>query len=142
MTLKVVTANRLIDGDVVYLTAKGDWSDWLDDSGPAETPEHEAALLDLAAQAVHARLVVDPYLMPVAQDEGHLRPLSQREIIRAAGPSVRTDLGKQAAIEWLTENVELVDENGDSIDRADLEYPEPPDADQEASVDADDEEEE
>ncbi len=96
MALKVVTANRLNDGDVVYLTAHGDWSAWLDDSGPAETPEHEAALLERAEQAVHERLVVDPYLMPVARDAGQLRPLSQREIIRAAGPSVRTDLGKQA----------------------------------------------
>ena len=96
MALKVVTANRLNDGDVVYLTAAGDWSAWLDDGGPAETPEQEAALLEQAARAVHARLVVDPYLMPVAEDGGRFRPLSQREIIRAAGPSVRTDLGKQA----------------------------------------------
>ena len=96
MTLKVVTANRLDDGDVVYLTATGEWSAWLDDSGPAETPEEEAALLESAEQAVRGRLVVDPYLMPVEHDEGRLRPLSQREIIRAAGPSVRLDLGKQA----------------------------------------------
>ena len=96
MALKVVTANRLNDGDVVYLTAKGGWSAWLEDSGPAESPEQETALLDQAAQSVHDRLVVDPYLMPVADDSGQFRPLSQREIIRAAGPSVRTDLGKQA----------------------------------------------
>ena len=96
MALKVVTANRLIDGDVVYLTAAGDWSAWLDESGPAETPEDETALLERAARSVEDRLVVDPYLIPVARDDGRLRPLSQREIIRAAGPSVRTDLGKQA----------------------------------------------
>ena len=72
-----------------------------------------------------------------------------RERLAAVGQlsALRADLGKQAAIEWLTENVELVDENGDSIDRADLEYPEPPDADQEdadqeAPSDADHEEEE
>ena len=96
MILKVLTANRLNDGDVVYLTATGEWSVWLHDSGPAETAEQETALLNQAARAVQARLVVDPYLMPVAEDEGQLRPLSQREIIRAAGPTVRTDLGKQA----------------------------------------------
>jgi hypothetical protein len=27
-------------------------------------------------------------------------------------------------LEWLTENVELVDENGDPVDRAALEFPE------------------
>lgn len=37
---------------------------------------------------------------------------------------LRADLGKQAAMEWLTENVELVDENGDPIDRAALVIPE------------------
>ena len=37
---------------------------------------------------------------------------------------LRADLGKQAAMEWLTENVELIDENGDPIDRAALEIPE------------------
>jgi len=37
--------------------------------------------------------------------------------------SLRADLGKQAAMEWLTENVELVDDNGDPIDSAALEFP-------------------
>jgi hypothetical protein len=96
MTLKVLTANRLLDGEVVYLSAAGAWSEWLDESGLAETPEHEAELLAAAEQALAARLVVDPYLMPVAEVSGRLQPLSQREIIRAKGPSVRADLGKQA----------------------------------------------
>ncbi|MDH3474437.1 MAG: DUF2849 domain-containing protein [Rhodospirillales bacterium] len=96
MMLKVLTANRLRDGEVVYLTATGTWSEWLDESGLAETPEREAELLAAAELALAARLVVDPYLMPVAEVAGRLRPLSQREIIRAKGPSVRADLGKQA----------------------------------------------
>jgi len=37
--------------------------------------------------------------------------------------SLRADLGKQAAMEWLTENVELIDDNGDPIDSAALEFP-------------------
>jgi hypothetical protein len=33
----------------------------------------------------------------VKLDSGSLKPVKQREIIRAAGPTVRRDLGKQAA---------------------------------------------
>ncbi len=40
--------------------------------------------------------VVDAYLIEVAQEEGRLRPLKLREYLRTVGPSVRTDLGKQA----------------------------------------------
>ena len=67
-----------------------------------------------------------------------------RERLAAVGQlsGLRADLGKQAAMEWLTENVELVDDNGDSIDRAALEYPEPADADEEDSPNDEHEEEE
>ena len=97
MTLKVLTANRLRDGDVVYLTAEGAWSQWLEEADLAETPEAEAALLALGEQALDQRLVVDPYLMAVTRIDGGFGPVSQREIIRARGPSVRLDLGKQAS---------------------------------------------
>ena len=102
MTLKIVTANRLREGDVVYLADDGDWSDWITDGGVAESPEEEARLLATAERAVEARLVIAPYLMEVARangETGELRPLGQREIIRATGPSVRPDLGKQAVKE-------------------------------------------
>ena len=96
MTLKVLTANRLIDGEVVDLTANCGWSLWLDEGDRVETPDGEEVLVARAAHAVAECEVVDPYVMPVADDGGRLRPLSQRETIRAKGPSVRTDLGKQA----------------------------------------------
>lgn len=92
----VVTANRLDDGAVVYLTAAGSWSKWLDDGEVAATEERGAELLGLAAALVAARQVVDPYLIPVAREGAVIRPLSQREIIRSKGPSIRLDLGKQA----------------------------------------------
>ena len=96
MSLKVLTANRLIDGEVVYLTADCSWSPWLDASDRTQTPDGEEVLMARGAHAVDEREVIDPYLMPVAEVEGKLRPLSQREKIRAKGPSVRPDLGKQA----------------------------------------------
>ncbi len=97
MTLKVITANRLEDGEVIYLAGAGAWSAWLEDAQAVETPDGEDALLSHAQQAVDTRLVVGPYAMAVTRDRGRLRPTSQREAIRARGPSVRPDLGKQAA---------------------------------------------
>jgi trigger factor len=37
---------------------------------------------------------------------------------------LRADLGKRDALEWLTDNVELIDEDGGPVDRALLEFPE------------------
>ncbi len=97
MALQVVTANRLKDGEVVYLTKTGEWSPWLPEAAASDDQEDLAARMDAAAQAVAARLVVEPYLMPIAEDDRGRRALSQRERIRARGPTVRRDLGKQAA---------------------------------------------
>lgn len=55
--------------------------------------------------------------------------------------SLRADLGKRDALEWLTENVELIDENGDPVDRAALEFPEEP-TDEDEAADEDQGEEE
>jgi hypothetical protein len=96
MRLTVVTANRLGDGEVVYLSGVGVWSAWLEDAAAVETPGGEAALLSLAHRAVEARLVVGRYRMTVTRVQGQPRATSQREIIRARGPSVRPDLGKQS----------------------------------------------
>jgi trigger factor len=52
--------------------------------------------------------------------------------------ALRADLGKQAAIEWLIENVELIDENGETVDRSSLELPDD-DADTDDEPDTDDE---
>ena len=52
--------------------------------------------------------------------------------------ALRADLGKQAAMEWMTENVELVDENGDVIDRASLEIPTASDDDDETTAEESD----
>jgi hypothetical protein len=59
----------------------------------------EAAAAERGANAdIEARLVVGVYLMDASKDGGGVKPLRMREIIRAAGPSVRLDLGKQAEL--------------------------------------------
>jgi hypothetical protein len=97
MALHIVTANRLIDGDVVYLTRTNDWSEWIEDAAVAVTEEETETLLATGRQAESDRIVVGAYEFSVDTDGGKVTPVSMREIIRAAGPSVRRDLGKQAA---------------------------------------------
>ncbi len=92
----ILTANRLDDGSVVYLTRAGAWSDWLEDGEVADSRERALELLDLGARRVEARQVVDPYLIVVRRDGYQVHPVGQREIIRSKGPSIRQDLGKQA----------------------------------------------
>ena len=94
--LQILTANRLRDGDVVYWR-DGAWVEGLADSRVFDTkPEADSALVR-AGEDVKARLVVNAYLFPVRIDDGRLRAIEEREIVRSEGPSVRRDLGKQAA---------------------------------------------
>ena len=92
---QVLTANRLRDGDVVY------WNDgiWIEMFAKAQIFADKAAA-DAALAAAQAfvtdRIVVNPYLFPVREEEGRIRAVEEREIVRSEGPSVRRDLGKQA----------------------------------------------
>jgi hypothetical protein len=99
MTLQAITANRLVDGQVVYLREDDRWSPRIQEAIVADSDELAKTLIELAKRAVERRRVVDPYLFAVSVEDGRVRPLGRREEIRAAGPSVRTDLGYQAAAE-------------------------------------------
>jgi hypothetical protein len=96
-TQLMVTANRLIDGLVVYLGQDGTWSERIDDGQIADTEDAAAELLAGAERAVGQRKVVAPYLIAVSVEEGRVRPCQYRETIRAQGPSVHPDHGKQSA---------------------------------------------
>ncbi len=91
-----LTANRLDDGQVVYLATRGAWTHRIAEARIASAKDEAATLQSIAANAVAARLIVDPYLFEVDPRDGAPRPLGAREIIRARGPSVRPDLGYQA----------------------------------------------
>ncbi len=95
--LTILTANRLHDGEVVYLAPAGGWSECFADALVATDKDDQASLEARGLADEKAMVVVGAYLMPVALDDGIPCPTSQREIIRAKGPSIRTDLGKQAA---------------------------------------------
>jgi Protein of unknown function (DUF2849) len=80
----VVTANRLIDGIVVYLASDGGWTEEIGRARLAETEDEVKALEAEAAKDVAARKVVAVYPMDVAVRDGTVDPLSVRERIRAA----------------------------------------------------------
>ncbi len=92
---KIITANRLIDGAVVYMTgtimadAMGNigWSEDIKAAVAATSQEQESIMLAQANQAVADRLIVEPYMIPVS-DKNHTA-LALREQIRAQGPTIR-----------------------------------------------------
>jgi len=91
---QVLTANRLRSGGVVYWRHGG----WVDHFRDAEVllygREAESALAK-ARECIADRAVVNPYLFPVRAGDGRAQPMEKREVIRADGPSVRADIGKQ-----------------------------------------------
>lgn len=94
--MKALTANRLIDGEVVWLGRSGTWVETLAAARLLETPEAIAEAEAAGAEAEAARLIVEPYLIDLVREEGEIVPVRFREKIRARGPTVRQDLGKQA----------------------------------------------
>ncbi|MBU7572923.1 MAG: DUF2849 domain-containing protein [Hydrogenophaga sp.] len=87
--MKIVTANRLADGRVIYLAADGAPVDRLDAAGRFDDAAAEAALARAARQPA---VFVNPYLVEVEAG----RPSGRdrfRETIRARGPTVGHSLG-------------------------------------------------
>ena len=94
--MKILTANRLIDGEVVWLAAGNVWATSIAEAEIADDKAAEEALEGAGKVALLNNEVVDVALIDVAVVDGEVRPLRLRERIRAAGPTNRTDLGKQA----------------------------------------------
>ena len=94
---RILTANDLLEGDVVFLGHGG----WVRDYRAARvaiTSSEVAEIEALGVQAKAARLIIDPYLVDVELEaDGTPAPLRFRERLRTLGPTVRPDLGKQAA---------------------------------------------
>lgn len=94
--MKVLTANRLVDGEAVWLGYDHAWRETIEGAFVARDKGGEE-LLEALGQASFARNeVLDVALVDVEIADGLVRPLRLRERIRAAGPTNRTDLGKQA----------------------------------------------
>jgi len=84
-TPKVVTANHLIDGEVIYLGRSGSWERHL---AHAVLYTTEAAAEDALAQAQsQAHLAVGAYLAEATAGLGGPEPTHFREAFRSRGPS-------------------------------------------------------
>jgi len=103
-------------------------------------PAEESVKVDLALRAV---VVAENLQVDDADLDAEFETLAGqigqpaadlRARIESAGQlsAVRSDLERRKAVDWLLERVEIVDENGESLDRSELEIPEPV-ADAEAS---------
>ena len=92
---QMLTASRLRDGEAVWWK-DGTWVTELRDGQIFPDDAAAEAALKAAESAVKANIVVNPYLFDVRIAEGTIRPVREKEIIRSAGPSVHTNLGKQA----------------------------------------------
>ena len=83
-TPKIVTANALLEGDVIYLTADDRWSR---DLAEAELIDDEAHAQLRLLEAETTRDVVGAYLADVQITPDGPAPAHFREAFRAAGPS-------------------------------------------------------
>ena len=112
-----------------YLEAVGQTAESL--AAEFREPAEQAVKVDLALRSVadlqglvpdddRIDEVIAEMAGPSGQDPDELKArLAEVGQISA----LRADLAKQAAMEWLTDNVELVDEDGEAIDREALEFP-------------------
>ena len=94
--MKILTANRLIDGEAVWLAADHSWAETIH---AADIARDDATLekLERAGRAALCKNeVVDVNLIDIEIANGEIRPLRLRERIRAAGPTTHPLFGKQA----------------------------------------------
>ncbi len=94
--MKVLTANRLIDGEVVWYGADAAWIELIDGARIARDKAGEEMLQALGKAALADNLVVDVDLIDVELQGDRIVPTRLRERIRAAGPTNHLHHGKQA----------------------------------------------
>lgn len=90
MVVKVLTANRLIDGQAVWLGADGSWQETIDGALVARHVEPVNALEEAGKVAATANLVVDVNVIDVEERDEGLYPIRLRERIRLSGPTIIT----------------------------------------------------
>ena len=93
--MKILTANRLTDGECLWW-GNGAWNETIEGADIAADKAGEERLDAIGKAAFAANFVLDVAVIDVELVDGAIRPLRLRERIRAAGPTVRNDLGKQA----------------------------------------------
>ncbi len=83
---KIITANDLINGDVIYFTKSYEWSLSHNDAAPYLSQDEADEIL--AKAQLHQAQIVGAYLADISFDENqNPTPLHFREKFRAKGPS-------------------------------------------------------
>ena len=84
---QVITANKLREGVIVYLTKDGGVTGWTENIDYAHIAGEDEvdALLDVAKSYEASNVVVGVYAIEIA---GSREPLTAREKVRAGGPTI------------------------------------------------------
>lgn len=85
---KMIIANRLTDGLVVFLTDENSWSASIEEGVVLDDEAAEEEHFRIAKRHEQQCLVIDPNLIEVTVDDGRPKPTAIREAIRAFGPTV------------------------------------------------------
>ena len=93
MSLAAITASDLRDGEAVFW-AQGRWVKRFAEAELFDAAEPGQSALDLAK--AQATVVVDAYLIDLELEDGVAVPTSYRERVRALGPTIHPEMGKQA----------------------------------------------
>jgi hypothetical protein len=91
--VKFITAHDLRSGEVVYRTEAKGWSPRIVEAALFDEEAVEAALAEARGEAI---IVTNAYLVEADGPATPAARVALRETIRAKGPTVRLDLGKQA----------------------------------------------
>jgi hypothetical protein len=89
---QMLIANRLGDGLVVFRAADGGWVESIDAGLVIADADEAERLLEQSLADERNNMVIDPNLIAVTDEGGSRRPVSIREAIRAAGPTIAVDI--------------------------------------------------
>lgn len=95
--MQIVTANRLIDGRVVFRDAAGGWVETFA-AAVVLAPEAAREAVAAASADVAARRVVEPYAVDVVVEAGAVTPKAMREKIRVSGPTSGSEEAARAGL--------------------------------------------
>lgn len=84
---KAITANRLSDGRVVFLSKTGDWSPSVDDAALFSDGSELEDALAFGKTQQEVQIIVDSYAIDMEVDGERALPVRLRERIRALGPT-------------------------------------------------------
>jgi hypothetical protein len=91
---KMLIANRLIDGVVVFHAEDGSWVESIAAGQLIDDEDAAGRLLEAGLADERDNKVIDPCLIDVSKAGGHLIPDATREAIRATGPTIVAETGQ------------------------------------------------